>query len=32
MAKYKLNDIAPIQQGDVPKADEFMIIIKENTR
>ena len=26
MAKYKLNDIAPIQQGDVPKADEYWLL------
>ena len=26
MAKYKLNDIAPIQQGDVPKANEYWLL------
>ena len=26
MAKYKLNDIAPIQQGTVPKADKYWLL------
>ena len=26
MAKYKLNDIAPIQQGDVPKANKYWLL------
>ncbi len=26
MAKYKLNDIAPIQQGDVPIADKYWLL------